>query len=45
MTAAVTVTAEDLATWLLTAGIALLTIGFILGETAAHHHHDHKKGH
>jgi hypothetical protein len=39
-----TVTPADLAVWLLTAGTALLVIGFILGELAAHHHDD-KKGH
>lgn len=38
-----TLTPADLATWLGTAGIALLAIGFILGEIAAHH--DNKKGH
>jgi hypothetical protein len=40
-----TVTGEDLLVWLATAGAALFVIGFILGETAAHHHDDHKKGH
>lgn len=39
-----TVAFEDLATWLLTAGIALLAIGFIAGDLYGHHD-NHKKGH
>lgn len=39
-----TLTLDDLLTWLAIAGTALLAIGFIAGDIAAHHHDDNKKG-
>jgi hypothetical protein len=39
-----TIAWEDLLFWLLGAGLGLVAIGFILGECAAIHHENHKRG-
>jgi hypothetical protein len=38
-----TIAWEDLLFWLISAGLGLVAIGFILGECVAIHHENHKE--